>query len=51
MRILRTESQIWGWINKRRRVVKAINEEIKIEEWEKYFSHFLGGCKRTERTE
>lgn len=42
---LRTETQIWKWINKGRKRRKKYNEEIKMEEWERYFIRLLEGDK------
>lgn len=45
---IKTEAQVWKLINKGKER-KAVDAEIKIEEWKNYFSHLLKGSKKEER--
>lgn len=41
--------KIWKLVNKERKKRKAVSEDIKVEEWEKYFSQLLEGDKEEQR--
>lgn len=42
---VKMEEQIWRIVNRERKRKIPIEEEIKIEEWEKHFMHLLEGSK------
>jgi len=41
----KTESQVWGIVNKVRKRWRGVNQDIKLKEWEKYFKELLGGVE------
>lgn len=45
------EAQVWKLVNRERKEKKIISADIKIEEWESYFTPLLKGGKIEDRTE
>ncbi|XP_071648500.1 uncharacterized protein [Temnothorax longispinosus] len=41
----RSESKVWELIGRVRKRKKRINEDIKLEEWKKYFMELMGGVE------
>jgi hypothetical protein len=46
---IRTEREVWKYINRERKKKESVSEEIKMQEWEEYFTKLLEG--RKEQTE
>ena len=42
---IKTESEVWNCINKRRKEREGLEEEIPLEKWEKHFIESLDGTK------
>lgn len=40
---IKTEGQVWEFVNRARKRRVRVNEEIKIQEWDEYFRGVLGG--------
>lgn len=45
VRNLKTETQTWGWLNKKKKTARDVNKNIKIESWEKHYSQLLKESK------
>ena len=42
---IKTESEVWNYINKRRKKREGLDEGIPLEKWEKHFTESLDGTK------
>jgi hypothetical protein len=42
---IRTEREVWKYINRERKKKESVSEEITIQEWEEYFMKLLEGRK------
>ncbi|KAJ3641571.1 hypothetical protein Zmor_028073 [Zophobas morio] len=42
---LKTEEEVWRYINKERRKKTEVSRNIKIHEWKRHFMKLLGGCE------
>lgn len=51
IRNCRTETQIWKIINKERKRVAPIQEDISMEEWKRHFMRLLEGSEKDKREE
>jgi hypothetical protein len=45
---IRTEREVWKYINRESKKKEPVNEEITIQEWEEYFMKLLEGRKEGE---
>ncbi|KAL6419329.1 hypothetical protein ACFW04_013913 [Cataglyphis niger] len=46
VREIRTEGQVWEIVNRGRRRRRKVNEDITMEEWDRYLRNLLGGGLR-----
>ena len=44
-KFLKTEDEVWRYINEERRRKTEVSGKIKIHEWKRHFMQLLGGCE------